>query len=329
MKRWTILGAFALSAAMIDAGAQPLPSAPATPTSPAAAASGGALMPQPLVGRIERPANFGSHQVDMRHVDVWLPADYNAARRYQVLYKQDGRNLFDGRLHMSGKSWEADVAVDRLVRAGRIADTIIVGIWNAGVDRYAEYYPEKALAFAPEAVRREYVEQASNGKSRADAYLRFIVEELKPAIDKKYATRPGRESTFIAGSSMGGLISIYALCGYPQVFGGAAGLSTHWVGKPTAWGRERVRNAALPLAAMTYLSQKLPSPEGHRIYTDRGDDWLDSLYEPGHRMVEEVLRDRGYTAANAMTAIVHGTGHGEADWAARLEVPLQFLMGVR
>jgi enterochelin esterase-like enzyme len=241
----------------------------------------------------------------------------------------DGQNLFDGRLHMSDKSWEADRAVARLVKAGRIADTIIVGIWNSGETRYAEYYPEKALAFAPEAVRREYVVEASKGRSLADAYLRFIVEELKPVIDRQYATRPGPESTFIVGSSMGGLISIYALCEYPQVFGGAAGLSTHWVGKPTAWGRERVRNAALPLAAMTYLSQKLPSPEGHRIYTDRGDDWLDSLYEPGHRMVEEVLRDRGYTAANAMTAIVHGTGHSEADWAARLDAPLLFLIGAR
>jgi predicted alpha/beta superfamily hydrolase len=319
----TLLGALALWTMMNDADAQTPP-----PQTVASAASAPAL-PQPAVGRIERLANVSSRNVEARHVDVWLPADYNAAKRYQVLYMHDGQNLFDGRLHMSGKSWEADVAVDRLVRAGRIADTIIVGIWNAGVDRYAEYYPEKALAFAPEAVRREYVEQASNGKSRADAYLRFIVEELKPAIDRRYATRPGPESTFIVGSSMGGLISIYALCEYPQVFGGAAGLSTHWVGKPTAWGRERVRNAALPLAAMTYLSQKLPLPEGHRIYTDRGDDWLDSLYEPCHRMVEEVLRDRGYTVANAMTAIVHGTGHSEADWAARLDAPLLFLMGAR
>jgi len=215
------------------------------------------------------------------------------------------------------------------VKAGRIAGTIIVGIWNAGVDRYAEYYPEKALAFAPEAVRREYVVEASNGRSKADAYLRFIVEEVKPAIDRQYLTKPGPESTFVVGSSMGGLISIYALCEAPQVFGGAAGLSTHWVGKPTAWGRERVRNAALPLAAMTYLSQKLPSPSTHRVYTDRGDDWLDSLYEPGHRMVEEVLRDRGYTAANAMTAVFHGTGHSEADWAARLDQVLLFLMAPR
>ena len=287
----------------------------------------GVATAEPSVGRIERLADFASRHVAPRHIDVWLPADYSAARRYQVLYMHDGQNLFDARLNWTQKSWQAYLAVDRLAKAGRIADTIIVGIWNNGPERYAEYYPEKVLAFAPEAARREYVMEASNGKSKADAYLRFIVEELKPAIDRRYSTRPGPESTFVAGSSMGGLISIYAICEYPQIFGGAAGLSTHWVGRPTAWGRERVRNALLPLAAMQYLGQKLPDPAQHRIYTDHGDDWLDSLYAPAHRLVAEVLRDRGYTALQAMTVVFPGTGHSEADWAARLETPLLFLMG--
>ena len=80
---------------------------------------------------------------------------------------------------------------------------------------------------------------------------------------------------------------------------------------------------------MQYLMQKLPSASHHRIYTDRGDDWLDSLYEPAHRMVEEVLRERGYTEASAMTRIFHGTGHNEADWAARVEIAMRFLMEPR
>ncbi len=305
------------------APAQPVPAPPAP------AGSAAPALPQSSVGRIERIAPIASQHVGARFVDVWLPADYDPAKRYQVLYMHDGQNLFEGRYAFGGKSWQADLAVNRLMRAGRIADTIIVGIWNSGVERYAEYYPEKFLTFAPEAARREYVEVASNGRSKADAYLRFIVEELKPAIDRRYATRPGPESTFVVGSSMGGLISLYALCEYPQVFGGAAGLSTHWVGRPTAWGRERVRNAALPLAAMGYLSQKLPPAGRHRVYTDRGDDWLDSLYAPAHLMAAEVLRERGYTAADAMTPLLPGTGHNEADWAARLAGVLQFLMAPR
>ena len=97
--------------------------------------------------------------------------------------------------------------------------------------------------------------------------------------------------------------------------------------KAVAESRERVRNATLPLAAMTYLGKHLPDPATHRIYSDRGDDWLDSLYAPTHRFLAEVLRDRGYTAVSAMTAVIDGTGHSEADWAARLETPLRFIMG--
>lgn len=286
-------------------------------------------LPQVSIGRIERLEHFPSRHVAPRHIDVWLPAGYNPAKRYQVLYMHDGQNLFDGKLNWTMKSWRADQAVSNLMKRGQIEDTIIVGIWNSGKDRYAEYYPQKFLSFAPESARREYESEAANGKLRSDAYLKFMVEELKPAIDKKYATRPGREHTAIAGSSMGGLISIYALCEYPEVFGGAAGLSTHWVGRPTAWGRERVRNAALPLAAMMYLSKALPDAATHRIYSDHGDDWLDSLYAPTHRMFAEVLRDRGFRPDNAKTFIADGTSHNEADWADRLEQVLVFLLARR
>lgn len=284
-------------------------------------------LPRIDVGRVERLENLPSRHVAARHVDVWLPAGYDPSRRYAVLYMHDGQNLFDGALNWTGKSWEVQRALTRLMQAGRVPDTLVVGIWNSGDTRYAEYYPQAVLAYTDAATRREYVEQASLGRSRADDYLRFIVEELKPLIDQRYATRTGRESTFVMGSSMGGLISLYAVVEHPQVFGGAAALSTHWVGKPTSWGMHRVRNAALPLAAMSYLMQRLPTGGPHRIYSDRGDDELDALYDPAHRMFEEVLRDRGYGPGRAMTRVFPGTGHSEVHWAARLETPLQFLLG--
>jgi enterochelin esterase-like enzyme len=240
---------------------------------------------------------------------------------------QDGQALFDARTTWNGQSWSADLAVSKLVKEGRIPETIIVGVWNAGPWRYAEYYPQKVLARVPKALRQEYIESGMQGKPLADAYLRFLVEELKPAIDRRYATRPGPESTFVMGSSMGGLISLYAICEYPKVFGGAAGLSTHWVGLPTAWGLERVRQASLPLAMLNYLSERLPDPATHKIYIDRGDDALDILYAPSQRLAEEVLRDRGYTTARASSRVFEGLGHRETDWAARLVQPLEFLLG--
>jgi enterochelin esterase-like enzyme len=122
------------------------------------------------------------------------------------------------------------------------------------------------------------------------------------------------------GSSMGGLISVYAMNEYPQVFGGAAGLSTHWVGSFEA-------NAALPLAAFNYLQRHLADPATHRLYLDHGTTELDALYAPYQAFIDQIVRDRGYSAANSVSRVFEGAGHNEKAWAARLEIPLLFLMG--
>ena len=276
-------------------------------------------LPQVSTGRVERLADFPSRHVQPRHVDVWLPADYSPARRYNVLYMHDGQMLFDAATTWNRQAWDVHLAVDRLVRAGRIPPTLVVGVWNAGPLRHSEYYPEKFLPHVEPRLRAQFIEGALQGRPRADAYLRFLVEELKPAIDARYATRSGPEGTFLMGSSMGALISIYALCEYPQVFGGAAGLSVHWVGTGQA-------NAALPLAAFNYLRDRLPEPGPRRLYMDRGTTELDALYGPYQAFVDEIVRDRGYAAPHLMSRVFEGTGHHERAWAARLDIPLAFLM---
>lgn len=291
-----------------------------------AQAAAPAALPVPASGRIERLPDFPSTHVTPRHVDVWLPAGYGPHKRYPVLYMHDGQMLFDPRTTWNRQAWQVDRALARLAAAGRIPETLVVGVWNHGPQRYAEYYPAGFLAQAPAAVQQAYLAEAAHGRLQSDAYLRFLVQELKPAIDARYATVPGPGGSFVMGSSMGGLISLYALCEYPQVFGGAAGLSTHWVGVPTAWGPDRLRNATLPLAALQYLSRRLPAAGRHRIWVDRGDDALDSLYAPGLSMFAELLRDAGYGAHDGLVRTYPGTGHKETDWAARLEEPLAFLL---
>lgn len=277
-------------------------------------------VPEVAVGRIERLAPIASAFVDPRPVDVWLPADYSPAKRYKVLYMHDGQMLFDATMSWNRQAWDVHLTVDRLVREGRIPDTIVVGIWNNGKFRHSEYYPEKFLPFVAEPLRQQFIDKGLQGKPRADAYLRYLVEELKPAIDRRYATLPGRDSTFIMGSSMGGLISLYAMNEYPQVFGGAAGLSTHWVGVHEP-------NSALPLAAFNYLRDRLAAPQDHRLYMDHGTLELDAIYAPYQAFIDQIVRDRGYTAANSMSRVFEGTGHNERAWAARVEIPLLFLMG--
>lgn len=276
-------------------------------------------IPVPATGRIERLAAFPSQFVAARNIDVWLPEGYGQGKRYDVLFMHDGQMLFDARTTWNKQAWNIDAALTNLRRSGAIRDVIVVGIWNNGPLRHAEYFPEKFLPYLPDAVRTRFVSQSLKGTPLADRYLRFLVEELKPAIDARFATLPGRDHTFVMGSSMGGLISLYAISEYPETFGGAGCLSTHWIG-----GFDT--NASLPLAAFNYLQTHLPDPATHRIYMDRGSRELDAKYATAQTFVDDILRERGYTDANWMSRIFEGDGHNEADWAARVQIPLLFLL---
>lgn len=312
----SLLSSLALSTGG-PAAAQPA----SLPASLPAAQADQAPLPHVSVGRIERLAHVPSRFVDARHVDVWLPEGYSTAKRYQVLYMHDGQMLFDARTTWNQQAWDVHLSIASLVAQGRIPDTLVVGIWNNGPMRHSEYFPQKMLAKLPTAWRERWVAQALQNKPQSDAYLRFLVEELKPIIDTRFATRPEAASTFLMGSSMGGLISVYAMNEYPQVFGGAAGLSTHWIGAGQA-------NAAIPLAAFQYLQAHLADPSTHRLYQDHGTTELDAAYAPYQLIVNDLVRERGYEdGKNFDTRVFAGTGHNERAWAARLATPLLFLLG--
>lgn len=279
-------------------------------------------LPKPSTGQLERIA-LPSRHVEQRPVDVWLPSDYAErvakGQRFQVLYMHDGQMLFDPTITMNKQSWHVDVTLDRLVRSGRIPPTIVVAIWNREKFRDSEYFPRKVLERLAPTQRTFLLETYMERSARSDDYLRYLVEELKPAIDSRYATLRERESTFIMGSSRGAVLSVYAMSEYPHVFGGAAGLSVHWIGTFE-------RNAAIPMATFDYLTEHLPGPAGHRLYLDRGTETLDALYGPSFEFGGDVIRERGYTDANYMHRVFPGTDHSEKAWSARLEIPLLFLL---
>lgn len=292
-----------------------LPTARAQPASPAAPP-----MPTARHGRIERLPPIASRHVDARPVDVWLPPGYDGRRPHAVLYMHDGQMLFDPGITWNKQAWEVDRVAAPLLVAGRLRDFIVVGPWNLDKLRFAEYFPQAWIPYLDDTWRRNLAERAMNGPPRSDTYLRFLVEELKPAIDARYATRPGREHCFLAGSSMGGLISLYGLCEHPQVFGGAACLSTHWIG-----GFER--NEVVPAAALRYLREKLPPPASVRLWMDRGDQELDALYELGQVRVDALMAEKGFTAPRFVSKVYAGTGHNERVWRDRLPEVLGFLLG--
>lgn len=284
-------------------------------------------MPKVAAGEIRRYENFQSKFVDARTVDVWLPPDYSPKKKYAVLYLHDGQMLFDSTTTWNKQEWAVDETMSRLLAAGSIRNCIVVGIWNTGNTRHAEYAPQKVMEKLTPQQREAAIGSNENlrknplytGGSRSDNYLKFIVEELKPFIDKTFSTRKNRANTFIGGSSMGGLISIYAICEYPKIFGGAACLSTHW---PVVYEEQ---NPITPLI-FNYLEQNMPSPRQHKIYFDYGTATLDALYPRHQKRVDEIMRAKKFTEKNWLTREFAGADHSEKSWRARLEIPLQFLL---
>lgn len=274
-------------------------------------------------GTIKRHEKFASKYVDPRNVDVWLPDEYSSKKKYAVLYMHDGQMLFDGATTWNKQEWQVDETLGKLIKEGKIKDTIVVGIWNNGEYRHSEYYPQKTLDSLPEETRNFIVKNSLKNKPQSDNYLKFIVEELKLFIDKTYSTKKDRNNTFIAGASMGGLISIYAICEYPNVFGGAAGISTHlpMVGDPKTPKIETV-----PASFNSYLERSLPKANSRKIYFDYGDQTLDALYPPLQKKVDEIMRAKGWSDKAWTTRFFAGEDHSEKSWAKRFEVPATFLL---
>lgn len=278
-------------------------------------------------GTIERLADFPSAFVNPRTVDIWLPYGYTAAKKYAVLYMHDGQMLFDSATTWNHQSWEVDEVAGKLLAGHQVQDFIVVGIWNDGKNRHANYFPQKAYESLT-SEQQAFVSKQLQGAGRvteafqpnSDAYLKFLVTELKPVIDRKYSVYTDRAHTFVAGSSMGGLISMYAICEYPAVFGGAACLSTHWPGVFS------VENNPIPDAFVSYLNAKLPNPKSHKLYFDYGDQTLDALYPPLQKKVDVVMKAKGYTTANWSTRYFPGNDHSEKSWRGRLAIPLEFLL---
>jgi predicted alpha/beta superfamily hydrolase len=204
-----------------------------------------------------------------------------------------------------------------------IKDVIVVGVWNNGEFRHSEYYPQKTLQDLPEETRNFIVKKSLKDKPQADNYLKFLVEELKPYIDKNFSTKKDVKNTFISGSSMGGLISIYAICEYPNIFGGAAGISTHL---PMVLDAKTPNLETVPASFRNYLEKNLPKANSRKIYFDYGDQTLDSFYPPMQKKIDEIMQNKGWTKNAWTTNFFAGEDHSEKSWSKRLNIPLEFLL---
>jgi predicted alpha/beta superfamily hydrolase len=232
-----------------------------------------------------------------RDVLVWLPPGYDwSEARYPVLYMHDGQNLFEpDTAFLKGEHWRVGETAGELIAAGRIEPLIVVGIYNTGEARVDEYTP---------------TDDVKLGGGHADDYGRLIVEELKPLIDRTYRTRADRDSTGIAGSSLGGLVSLHLAFTHPAVFSRAAALS------PSVWWDRK--------AILKTIRQSRSRPP-LRLWVDMGTAegrrGLDDA-----RLLKAALVGLGYVeGVDLHYAEYEGATHSEQAWSARVGPMLEWL----
>lgn len=263
----------------------------------------GAGVPQrhTLTGDIRVHPQFQSSFLPQnRDILVYLPPAYekHTTKRYPVLYMHDGQNLFDGATSfIPGAEWRVDETAQTLITAGQIRPVIIVAIYNTR-DRIAEYTPTPDPEYP--------------GGGKADLYARMLVEEVKPFIDRTYRTKPDTCNTALAGSSLGGLVSLHISLKYPGIFGRVAVIS------PSVWWNNRVI-----VNEVSSLSAKLPL----RIWLDIGTQEGTSSI-PNTRLLRDALTTKGWMLNKDLRYFeAEGAGHNEGAWALRVEPILKFLFG--
>lgn len=277
----------------------------------------------PSVGRIDRHYVVSPEMGKRMTIDVWVPEQYleDEEMYCPVVYMHDGQNLFDATTTWNGQEWDVETVVSGLVEEGRIRPVIVVGVHSTQETRTSDLMPQKVFS-SPEMI--EEGKKYLTTPLRGDAYAHFVSVTLKRYIDSIYRTMAAAQNTTVMGSSMGGLMSLYMLCEYPDVFGQAACLSTHWIGDVAAYenGDEK-----FPEAMRDYVKSNIPRDTWHRIYFDRGTETLDRYYHKWDDTIINMIRTEGGYGPDRLSNYVDGGGaHDEISWQKRLWMPLTFLL---
>ncbi|MEY4491786.1 MAG: hypothetical protein RL085_197 [Actinomycetota bacterium] len=260
-------------------------------------------------GRLE------THTIHKHRVDVWVPADLNPET--PVLVMHDGKNLFMPEFSTFGATWglldalRPDARGYRRIRGDRTP--MIVGVWQLDDStRINELGPQVLVDSNPEIL--DMLPEAMRPASRvmlSDEYQALLAKEILPFLAKRHSLKLDSCRTAIAGSSMGGLASLYGLAKYPDVYGTALAYSTHW-----PFGMQ---------LAVDGLAKALPDAGKNRIWTDCGTIELDALYPPLHEKFVALMRAKGYTKEEEFIGAVYpNTGHSETWWAGRVEHPINW-----
>lgn len=260
-------------------------------------------------GNVKVAQNVESPELqNRRDILVYLPPSYRSTNKsFPVLYMQDGQNLFDQMTSYSGE-WHVDETMERLGYEERL-EAIVVGIPNMGAKRLDEYSP---------------FSDHQHGGGLGNFYLKFIVKTLKPLIDRDFRTLPDKKHTGIMGSSMGGLISLYAFFHHPDTFGFTGAMSPSlWFGDGTIFSY---------VEAMPFHAGKIYLDAGTR---EMGNHWPEILtlrsrsrkYYASVRRMKAILAKKGYRPIRDLLHVESKWAtHSEAAWADRLPTAIRFFL---
>lgn len=271
--------------------------------------------------------NWGSSQALPRRVDVWLPpgAALAAAGTHPLLVMHDGQNLFEARHGMGGETWQMAQAAMRLPPGRR---PVILGLWNTPARR-REYLPTAMERELPQDLR-ERIASANGGPPLSDGYLAFLADELVPWARAALPVSRRRADTLVMGASMGGLISLAALCRDPQLWGSAGCLSIHWplFTDAAAYERGDLQTDRVLAALHRFIAGTMLRPGGgHRLFLDRGTEGRDALYPPYQAAMDRHLGALGWSEQTGLRSLViPGSGHNEASWRTRVDAALAWLL---
>jgi len=262
-----------------------------------------------IAGTLRILRGLYSPQLDnARDIVVYLPPSYpTGGHHYPVLYMHDGQNLFDAATSFAGE-WYVDETLEGLASQG--IEAIVVGIPNIGSRRYHEYIPFPAPDL-PDA--------------QGELYVNFIADTVKPMIDRDFRTLPGRTTTGIMGSSLGGLISLYAFFQRPDTFG-LAGV----VSPALRWGKGGIFPFVTQAAsAPGKIYMDVGTAEGTGLVSDpQSQRSFAEHYVQQVRRMNALLKRKGYRTGETLLYVEEeGAVHHESAWARRLPAALRFLLG--
>jgi predicted alpha/beta superfamily hydrolase len=264
-------------------------------------AAGPQARPSTVVGTLKLHTIASVPLEGPRTIRVWLPPGYDAdpIQRHGVLYLHDGQNLFDRATSAFGNEWQIDETLTDLIHAGRVPPVIVVGLDNGGAARIAEY---------------TFDADPKHGGGGGERHAAFLLDEVRPLVDRTYRTRTGKADTFVGGSSLGGLLSLEIARRHGDAFGGVLAMSPSlwWAGEST----------------LTTIERDAAALRGARVWLDTG-----TREEPGEAGARHVYRVRRLEAAlgrqqvDRRLTVVEGAGHNEAAWADRFPAAAVYLLG--